>query len=125
MKAAGAVVILGAHVDTTGKREMYGPFEVLERLGVGGMATVHRAIERAVDGVEREVALKRLLPHLAEDEAYVRLFAREARLAAHLQQGNIVQSYELGRVGASYFISMEYIIGRDLRAAIRQARRVV
>ena len=125
MKAAGADVILGAQLDTSGKREMYGPFEVLERLGVGGMATVHRAIERGVDGVEREVALKRLLPHLAEEESYVRLFVREAKLASLLQHGNIVQSYELGRVGASYFISMEYIIGRDLRAAIRQARRVV
>ncbi|HEY8144937.1 MAG TPA: hypothetical protein VIG06_19795, partial [Kofleriaceae bacterium] len=82
---------------------------MLERLGVGGMATVHRAIECRVDGVEREVALKRLLPHLAEEEAYVRLFVREGKLASLLQHGNIVQSHELGRVGASYFISMEYI----------------
>ncbi len=118
-------MILGAHVDRTGRRDMYGPFEVLERLGVGGMATVHRAIERGVEGFPREVALKRLLPHLAEDEAFVRLFVREAKLACLLQHGNIVQSFELGRVGASYFISMEYIAGRDLRAAIRQARRVV
>jgi len=107
----------------TGDR--YGPFEVLERLGVGGMATVHRAIERGIEGFEREVALKRLLPHLAEDEAFLRLFVREAKLASILQHGNIVQLYELGRVGPSYFISMEYIAGRDLRAAIRQARRVV
>jgi hypothetical protein len=50
---------------------------------------------------------------------------REAKLASLLQHGNIVQLHELGRVGASYFISMEYIAGRDLRIAIRQARRVV
>ncbi len=104
---------------------MYGPFEVLERLGVGGMATVHRAIERGIEGFAREVALKRLLPHLAEDEQFVRRFVREAKLASLLQHGNIVQLHELGRVGASYFISMEYIAGRDLRIAIRQARRVV
>src|SRR5688572_5331770 len=88
------------------------------------MATVHRAVERGIQGFERVVALKRLLPHLAEDEAFVRAFVREAKLASLLQHGNIVQLYELGRVGASYFISMEYIPGRDLRVILRQARRV-
>ncbi len=88
------------------------------------MATVHRAIERGIEGFERVVALKRLLPHLAEDEGFVRAFVREAKLASLLQHGNIVQLYELGRVGPSYFISMEYIPGRDLRVILRQARRV-
>jgi serine/threonine-protein kinase len=91
---------------------------------MGGMATVHRAIERGIDGFERVVALKRLLPHLAEDVDFVRAFVREAKLASMLQHGNIVQLYELGRVGGSYFISMEYIPGRDLRVLLRQARRV-
>jgi hypothetical protein len=112
-------------VEKLGAEDMYGPFEVLERLGVGGMATVHRAIERGIAGFVREVALKRLLPHLAEEEQFVRAFVREAKIASLLQHGNIVQLYELGRVGPSYFISMEYIAGRDLRAAIRQARRLV
>ncbi len=88
------------------------------------MATVHRAIERGVEGFERVVALKRLLPHLAEDEEFVRAFVREAKLASLLRHGSIVQIYELGRVGPSYFISMEYIPGRDLRVILRQARRV-
>jgi len=103
---------------------VYGPFEVIERLGIGGMATVHRAIERGIEGFERVVALKRLLPHLAEDEAFVRAFVREAKLASLLQHANIVQLYELGRVGTSYFISMEYIRGRDARRVLRQAKRV-
>jgi eukaryotic-like serine/threonine-protein kinase len=97
---------------------------VLERLGIGGMATVHRAIERGAEGFERVVALKRLLPHLAEDEEFVRAFVREAKLASMLRHISIVQIYELGRVGPSYFISMEYIPGRDLRVILRQARRV-
>jgi eukaryotic-like serine/threonine-protein kinase len=104
--------------------EIYGPFEVLERLGTGGMATVHRAIERGIEGFERVVALKRLLLHLAEDEDFVRAFVREAKLASLLQHGNIVKLFELGRVGSSYFISMEYIPGRDLRVILRQSRRV-
>jgi len=104
--------------------EAYGPFEVLERLGVGGMATVHRAVERGANGFERTVALKRLLPHLAEDADFVRAFVREAKLASLLRHDNVVKLYELGRVGASYFISMEYIAGRDLRVILRRARRM-
>jgi serine/threonine protein kinase len=110
---------LGSHA----QGEPFGPYEVYERLGVGGMATVHRAIERGIEGFERVVALKRLLPHLAEDADFVRSFVREAKLASQLQHINICQLYELGRVGAVYFISMEYIDGRDVRQVLRQARR--
>jgi hypothetical protein len=104
--------------------EIYGPFDVLEQLGVGGMATVHRAVERGRDGFERVVALKRPLPHLAEDEAFLSAFVHEARLASLLHHENIVEQYELGRVGHRCFISMEYIPGRDMRAIVRQARLV-
>lgn len=108
----------------TPPEEQFGPYEVYERLGVGGMATVHRAKERGIEGFERVVALKRLLPHLAEDGTFVKAFVREAKLASMLQHVNIVQIFELGRVGAQYFISMEHIDGRDLRQVLRHARRV-
>ena len=108
----------------TRPEEQFGPYEVYERLGVGGMATVHRAKERGIEGFERVVALKRLLPHLAEDGTFVKAFVREAKLASMLQHVNIVQIFELGRVGAQYFISMEHIDGRDLRQVLRHARRV-
>ncbi|HEX5063425.1 MAG TPA: protein kinase [Kofleriaceae bacterium] len=104
--------------------EQFGPYLVYERLGVGGMATVHRALEQGAEGFERMVALKRLLPHLAEDASFIKSFVREAKLASILNHVNIVQIYELGRVGTAYFISMEYIDGRDLRRVLRHARRV-
>ncbi|HEY1811965.1 MAG TPA: protein kinase [Kofleriaceae bacterium] len=104
--------------------EQFGPYVVYERLGVGGMATVHRALERGVEGFERYVALKRLLPHLAEDASFIKAFVREAKLASLLTHINIVQIYELGRVGTEYFISMEYIDGRDVRQVLRHARKV-
>src|SRR6185312_7247666 len=104
--------------------EQFGPYAVYERLGVGGMATVHRALERGVEGFERYVALKRLLPHLAEDASFIKAFVREAKLASLLTHINIVQIYELGRVGTEYFISMEYIDGRDVRTILRHARKV-
>ncbi len=104
--------------------EQFGPYLVYERLGVGGMATVHRALEQGAEGFERMVALKRLLPHLAEDASFIKSFVREAKLASILNHVNIVQIYELGRVGTEYFISMEYIDGRDIRRILRHARKV-
>ncbi len=104
--------------------EQFGPYAVYERLGVGGMATVHRAVEQTPDGGARVVALKRLLPHLAEDASFIKSFVREAKLASFLNHINIVQIYELGRVGSEYFISMEYIDGRDIRRLLRHARKV-
>ena len=104
--------------------EQFGPYLVYERLGVGGMATVHRALERGIEGFERIVALKRLLPHLAEDASFIKSFVREAKLASLLNHVNVVQIFELGRVGSQYFISMEYIDGRDIRRILRHARKV-
>ena len=103
--------------------ERFGPFEVLERLGAGGMAVVHRALRRGGPGGAQEVALKRLLPHLAEDAAFIRAFAREATMASSLRHENICRIHELGRVQDAYFISMEYLEGRDLRALLRRAHR--
>src|ERR1700712_4367784 len=112
---------LGADVAA---EEQFGPYLVYERLGVGGMATVHRALERGIEGFERVVALKRLLPHLAADASFIKSFVREAKLASLLNHVNIVQIFELGRVASEYFISMEYIAGHDIRRILRHARKV-
>jgi hypothetical protein len=85
------------------------------------MAVVHRALRRRDDGSVQEVALKRLLPHLAEDAAFIRAFAREARTAQGLRHENVCLIHELGRVGESYFISMELLDGSDLRALLRRS----
>src|SRR5512147_529074 len=121
MRPSGRKEAMGAD---PAAEEPFGPYLVYERLGVGGMATVHRALERGIEGFERVVALKRLLPHLAEDASFIRSFVREAKLASTLQHANIVQTLELGRVGPTYFISMEYIDGRDIRRVLRHARKV-
>jgi serine/threonine protein kinase len=102
------------------KPELFGPYEVYERIGVGGMATVHRAKKQGIEGFERVVALKRMLSHLADDETFIQSFVREARLASQLQHGNIIHIYDLGRVGRIYYIAMEYVRGRDLRKILKQ-----
>jgi serine/threonine-protein kinase len=94
---------------------------VYEKLGVGGMAQVHRAEMPSSEGFHRPVALKRMLPHVAADEDMVQAFVREAHLASHLRHANVAQTYELGKVGDIYFIAMELIEGRDLREILKHA----
>jgi serine/threonine protein kinase len=103
--------------------EQFGPYEVYERLGMGGMATVHRAKKRGPAGFERSVALKRMLSHLAEDPSFVESFVREAKVASLLQHPNIAQVYDFGRISGTYYIAMELIGGFDVRKLLRYANR--
>jgi serine/threonine-protein kinase len=103
--------------------EEFGPYIVYERLGVGGMATVHRAKKRGIAGFERGVALKRMLPHLAEDAEFINSFVREAKLASLLVHPNIAQIYDFGRVGSVYYIAMEHVDGFDVRKMLRYSNR--
>jgi len=103
--------------------EEFGPYLVYERLGQGGMATVHRAEKRGT-GIRRPIALKRLLPHVAADPDLVKLFVDEARLASHLHHANVAQTYELGRVDDIYFIAMEYASGPTLSQIVRQCQGI-
>ncbi|HEY0483785.1 MAG TPA: protein kinase [Kofleriaceae bacterium] len=98
--------------------ERFGPYIVYEQLGVGGMAQVHRAVAANAD-LHRPVALKRMLSHVAGSEDMVKSFVREARLASYLRHENVAQTYDLGRVGDTYFIVMELITGRNLREVLR------
>lgn len=88
-----------------------GRFELVRRLGRGGMGEVFLAR----DG-ERQVVLKRLLPHLAHDRRLGEAFLREAGVAARLSHPNIVRVLELGEAGGGFFFTMEYVEGCDVRA---------
>ena len=105
--------------------EAFGPYLVYEQIGLGGMASVHRAETRGgIAGFSRAVALKRMLPHVAADEDLVRSFVREARLASHLRHANVAQTLDLGKVGDTYFIAMELVPGKNLREVLSQCLRV-
>ncbi len=95
--------------------ETYGSYQLVEKLAVGGMAQLYLAKKVKPKGQERTVVLKRILPHLAEDTAFVTMFLDEARIAARLHHPNVVEILDLGAEGDSYFIAMEYIHGEDLR----------
>ncbi len=105
----------------------FGRYLLLERVGVGGMAEVFVARVREGEGAGRLVAVKRLLPHLREDPAMVALFLDEARIALRLRHPSLVAPLDLGRQGASHYIAMEWVPGKDLRAvgsALRPAGRM-
>src|SRR5262245_41497104 len=88
------------------------------------MAEVFKAKTFGIEGFERLVAVKRILPSLAEDEDFVKMFVDEARIASFLTHQNIVQIFELGRHDGSYFIAMEYVAGKDLRAVLDRHKKL-
>ena len=92
-----------------------GDYQILRRLGRGGMAEVYLARQLSL---KRNVALKILKPELAKDTSYIERFQREAQSAALLVQANIVQIYEVGELDGFHFIAQEYVIGRNLREYI-------
>ncbi len=96
----------------------YGQYLLLDRVATGGMAEVFRAKRRGVEGFEKMVAVKRILPHLSDNKDFVEMFINEAKMVAGLSHPNIAQIFDLGKIEDTYYIAMEYIDGRDLRAIL-------
>ena len=103
-------------MSTLKKPVPFGKYYLLERINVGGMAEVFKAKTFGVEGFERLLAVKRILPNIAEDEEFITMFIDEAKIAVQLQHANIAQIFDLGKVDDSYFIALEYVNGRDLRS---------
>jgi serine/threonine protein kinase len=97
----------------------FGKYTLFERIGRGGMADVYKGRVSGPQGFERTFVVKRILPHLSDDPTFIKMFVEEAKLSARLAHPNIVQIFELGAVEGEYFISMEYIRGRDLSETMR------
>jgi eukaryotic-like serine/threonine-protein kinase len=91
-----------------------GKYDLLGRIGYGGMAEVWLARQKGPMGFEKLVAVKRLLPHLQGEDQFVRMFLDEARIAARINHANVVQIFDLGQVDDNYFIAMEYLVGECL-----------
>jgi len=98
----------------------FGRYLLGDRIAVGGMAEVFTAVPR--DGPARLLAVKRILPTLAEDRQLVGMFLDEARIAAQLRHPGIAAIHDLGRHGDAYFIAMDYVAGATLRALLDRLR---
>jgi serine/threonine-protein kinase len=106
-----------------GPGAMIGRWEVVRRLGSGGMADVYLAQAKGDGGFEKLVAIKVMHAHLARTQRAVDHFLDEARLAARIQHPNVVQIQDLGKIGTDYVIVMEYVEGVDLERLLMSARQ--
>lgn len=95
----------------------FGKYLLLQRLSIGGMAEV---IFAKTSGFDRVLAIKRVLPGLAEDDEFVQMFVDEARLSLLLNHPNIVQVFDFGQYEGTYYLATEYVAGKDLRAILQQ-----
>jgi cytochrome c-type biogenesis protein CcmH/NrfG len=100
----------------------FGKYLLVEKLATGGMAQLYRAKIIGVEGFEKFIAIKQILPHLAHEEELITAFIDEAKLAALLNHQNVVQIYDFGSMENSYFITMEFLYGKDLRGVTAKAR---
>src|SRR6516225_5337117 len=100
----------------------FGKYYLLDRVNIGGMAEVFKAKAFGVEGFERLLAVKRILPNIAEDEEFITMFIDEAKIAVQLQHANIAQIFDLGKVEDSFFIALEHVHGKDLRSIFDRMR---
>src|SRR3972149_2212158 len=102
----------------------FGKYLLLERISVGGMAEVYKAKSFGVEGFEKIIAIKRILPTMAEDQDFITMFIDEAKIAGLLNHANVCPIYELGKLGDSHYIAMEFVWGKDLRQIMNRFRRM-
>jgi len=96
-------------------------YRVTEKIDMGGMAEIYRGRATSLEGIEKEVAIKRVLPQLTRNQKFIAMFLDEARLSMHLNHANIVQVFDVGRADETYFIVMEYVDGYNLRRVFQRA----
>lgn len=118
-KAAPAPPPVEEEEPTDGVR--FGQYVLLEKIAAGGMAEVWKARMRGVEGFQKIVAIKKILPHLSDNQDFIEMFIDEAKLAAQLNHNNIIHIYDLGKIQSSYYIAMEYIDGFDLKTILKRS----
>jgi serine/threonine protein kinase len=113
MGSAPVRLVTPPHDTAVGRR--FGPYQFTACLGRGGCAVVYQAKRRGWSGFEKPVAVKTILPELARNRRFTRLFREEAKLSAHLLHTNIAQVHDFGMVGDVPFLEMELLTGWNLR----------
>jgi len=96
----------------------FGKYKIINKIATGGMAEVFKAKITGEMGFEKHLVLKKVLPHLADEEKWIMHFTDEAKLAALLQHENIIHIYDFGKTDDRWFMAMEYLPGKDLKEVI-------
>lgn len=113
----------GADLGMEGMPTRFGKYTLLRKLAKGGMAEIYLAIQKSVAGFEKLLVIKRILPAMNQDGAFIEMLLHEARIAATLSHPNIVQIFDVGQADGQYFIAMEHVHGEDLRSIVRQMKK--
>lgn len=102
--------------------QQVGRYFLLDRIAVGGMAEIYRALTFDSEGHPHMVAIKRVLSNLADDDDFLQMLVDEAKITILLDHPNIARVYELARIGDDYFLAMEYVDGKDVRSILETLR---
>lgn len=108
---------------SSGRIAPFGKYLLLQRVSVGGMAEVFKALPAGAEHIDQIVAIKRILPNIAKDGEFIGMFIDEARIAGQLTHPNICRIYELGRVGNDHYIAMQFLWGRDLLKVMNRYKK--
>lgn len=103
--------------------EQFGKYILLERLAAGGMAEVYLSKSTGAVGVNKFVAIKRILPQYSDHQDFIEMFKEEAKIAVNLNHGNVVSIYDFGVERAQFFLVMEYVEGRNLRQILNELKK--
>jgi serine/threonine protein kinase len=116
----GARSLIVVEPAETNRTQRFGRYLLLERIGSGGMAEVFRAVAQGLEGFQRTFVLKRIRADHTTQADFLDMFVNEARISALLDHENIVQVYDFGEVEGCYFLTMEYLRGKDLSTVLRK-----
>lgn len=103
--------------------EQFGKYILLERLAAGGMAEVYLSKSTGAVGVNKFVAIKRILPQYSDHQEFIDMFKEEAKIAVNLNHGNVVSIYDFGIERSQFFLVMEYVEGRNLRQILNELKK--
>jgi len=104
--------------------QQFGRYQLLEKIGIGGMAEVWKARVFGVGGFEKILVVKKILPQFSQHKNFIDMLLAEGRICALLQHANVVQTFENGEIDGNYFIAMEYCNGRDLLKVLARATQL-
>src|SRR5688500_8671056 len=103
--------------------ESFGRYELIRRIGTGGMAEVFLARTQVAQGLSKQLVIKKIHPAFARSRQFAAMFVDEARVSLGLNHPNIVQVFDFGQIGESWYLAMEYVEGFDLLRLEQEAQR--
>ncbi|NOZ02563.1 MAG: serine/threonine protein kinase [Deltaproteobacteria bacterium] len=106
------------------KPRKFGKYLLLEKIGSGGMAEIFKAVVQGAEEFQKVLVVKRILLPYSKDPNFVDMFVAEAKITAPLQHANLVSIHEFDEVDGQYYISMEYVHGRDLQKVMARANKM-